>query len=71
MIAVLSKLTQEDCAKWYQYVPDAQKIINSLVSRSTKFAFELLTNVKMKNKSDLKMKEILNKECTNSVLKER
>ena len=70
MIAVLSKLAQEDRIKWYKYVPDVQKIINSLVSRSTKFAFELLTNVKMKNKSDLKIKEILNEECINFVMKE-
>ncbi|GBM59916.1 Transposon Tf2-8 polyprotein [Araneus ventricosus] len=72
LIPVLAKLSIDDPAKWFKFVPDVQRIINSTVSRSTKFTpFELVTGVKMQNKADLKIKEILDEEYMNSIIQEK
>ncbi|GBM73822.1 Pro-Pol polyprotein [Araneus ventricosus] len=72
LIPVLAKLSISDPAKWFKFVPDVQIIINSTVSRSTKFTpFELVTGVKMRNKADLKIKEIVDEEYMNSIIQEK
>ena len=72
LIPVLSKLANDDPTKWYKFVPRVQRIINSANSRSTGFTpFELLTGVKMRNKEDLKIKELLEEEYINSRNQER
>ncbi|XP_055931841.1 uncharacterized protein LOC129962124 [Argiope bruennichi] len=44
LIPVLAKLSIDDSAKWLKFVPNVQRIINSTISRSTKFTlFELMT----------------------------
>ncbi|GBO29901.1 hypothetical protein AVEN_249386-1 [Araneus ventricosus] len=71
-IPVLAKLSVDDPAKWFKFAPDVQRIINSTVSRSAKFTpFELMTGVKMRNKDDLKIKEILDEEYMNSIIQEK
>ncbi|GBM38091.1 hypothetical protein AVEN_40967-1 [Araneus ventricosus] len=72
LIPVLAKLSIDDAANWFKFVPDVQRIINSTVSRSTKFTpFELMTGVKIQNKADVKIKEILGEEYMNSIIQEK
>ncbi|GBM87451.1 hypothetical protein AVEN_9553-1 [Araneus ventricosus] len=72
LFPVLPKLSIEDPAKWFKFVPDIQRIINSTVSRSTKLTpFELMTSVKMRNRADLKIKENLDEEYMNSIIQEK
>ncbi|GBO45854.1 Pro-Pol polyprotein [Araneus ventricosus] len=72
LIPVLAKLSIDDPAKRFKFVPDVQRIMNSTVSRSTKFTpFELVTGVKMRNKAVLKIKEILDEEYMNSIIQEK
>ncbi|GBO39351.1 Pro-Pol polyprotein [Araneus ventricosus] len=72
LIPVIAKLSIDDPAKWFKFVPDVQRIINSTISRSTKFTpFVLVTGVKMRNKADLKIKEILDEEYMNSIIQEK
>ncbi|GBM13808.1 hypothetical protein AVEN_50150-1 [Araneus ventricosus] len=72
LIPVLAKLSIDDPAKWFKFVSDVQRIINSTVNRSTKCTpFELMTGVKMRNKADLKKKEILDEEYLNSIIQEK
>ncbi|GFT63507.1 hypothetical protein TNCV_869891 [Trichonephila clavipes] len=43
LIPVLTKLSLDDSTKWYKYVDRLQRILNSTISRSTKWTpFELL-----------------------------
>lgn len=66
LIPTLTKLTIEDATKWFKYVPDAQKTLNDITCRSTKFTpFELLTGVKMRSSENLALKEILVEEMFN------
>ncbi|GBN43864.1 hypothetical protein AVEN_5382-1 [Araneus ventricosus] len=72
LIPVLAKLSIDDPAKWFKFVPDVQRIMNSTVSRSTKFTpFELVTGVKMRNKADLQIKKILDEEYMNSIIQKK
>lgn len=72
LLPVLSKLAIDDPSKWFKFVPDVQRIINSTTSRSTKYTpFELLTGKKMKDKDSLRIKEILNEEYLRYVMEER
>ncbi|GFX67628.1 hypothetical protein TNCV_3933701 [Trichonephila clavipes] len=51
LIPVLTKLSLDDSTKWYKYVDRLQRILNSTISRSTKWTpFELLVGIKMCNK---------------------
>lgn len=72
LIPVLAKLSSDDPTKWYKYVSRVQRILNSTTSRSTKFSpFELLTGIKMKNKEDMKVKEMLEEEYINKINQDR
>ncbi|GFW19412.1 transposon Tf2-6 polyprotein [Trichonephila clavipes] len=54
LIPVLTKLSLDDSTKWYKYVDRLQRILNSTISRSTKWTpFELLVGIKMRNKEDI------------------
>ncbi|GFX77155.1 transposon Tf2-6 polyprotein [Trichonephila clavipes] len=60
LIPVLTKLSLDGPTKWYRHVDRLQRILNSTVSRSTKWTpFELLTGVQMRNKEDLKIRDLL------------
>lgn len=63
IIAVLSKLSIEDPTKWYKYVDELQRILNSAFHRSIATTpFELLFGVKMRNEKDLKLRQIIEQE---------
>ena len=69
LIPVLAKLSIDDPSKWFKYVASVQRIINSTTSSTTKFTpFELLTGVKMKNKDDIRIKDMLHEENLQSTL---
>ncbi|GFW54599.1 transposon Tf2-9 polyprotein [Trichonephila clavipes] len=58
LIPVLTKLSLDDSTKWYKYVDGLQRILNSTISRSTKWTpFELLVGIKMRNKEDILNKD--------------
>ena len=64
IIPVLAKLSIDDPAKWYKHVDEVQRAINSTYQRSINTTpFELLTGVKMKTTSNLRVKEIIDEEC--------
>ncbi|GBL82277.1 Pro-Pol polyprotein [Araneus ventricosus] len=57
--------------KWFKHVPTVQRVINSSISRSTKYTpFELMLGTKMKNK-DIKVNEVLHEEYLNYMMHER
>jgi len=69
---VLAKLAKDEPTKWFKYVPEVQRIMNSTISRATKYTpFELMTGMKMRNKDDLKIKEILEEENKEMIWKDR
>ncbi|GFY78096.1 transposon Tf2-9 polyprotein [Trichonephila inaurata madagascariensis] len=60
LIPVLTKLSLDDSMKWYTYVDRLQRILNSTICRSTKWTlFELLIGTKMRNKEDIRIRELL------------
>ncbi|GFY34535.1 retrovirus-related Pol polyprotein from transposon 17.6 [Trichonephila clavipes] len=60
LIPVLTKLSLDDSTKWYKYVDRLQRILNSTISRSTKWTpLELLVGIKMRNKEDILIKDLL------------
>ncbi|GFS55955.1 hypothetical protein TNCV_2564271 [Trichonephila clavipes] len=72
LIPVLTKLSLDDPTKWYRHVDRLQRILNSTVSRSTKWTpFELLTGVQMRNKEDLKIRDLLIQELQEQYLDQR
>ncbi|XP_052855076.1 uncharacterized protein LOC128263838 [Drosophila gunungcola] len=65
IISVLSKLSVDNPTKWYRHVDRVQQAINSTFSRSIDATpFEVLIGVKMRNKDDQKLQEIINNEST-------
>lgn len=72
LIPVLAKLSIDDPTQWFKFVPRLQRILNSTTTRSTKFTpFEVLTGVKMKQKEDLQIKQLLDEEHILKVFEER
>ncbi|GFW69890.1 hypothetical protein TNCV_1403431 [Trichonephila clavipes] len=72
LIPVLTKLSLDDSTKWYKYVDRLQKILNSTISRSTKWTpFELLGGIKMRNKEDILIKDLLLEEMAKELLEQR
>ncbi|GFY24302.1 retrovirus-related Pol polyprotein from transposon 17.6 [Trichonephila clavipes] len=72
LIPVLTKLSLDDSTKWYKYVDGLQRILNSTISRSTKWApFELLVGIKMRNKEDILFKDLLLEEMAKELLEQR
>ncbi|GFU30159.1 hypothetical protein TNCV_603851 [Trichonephila clavipes] len=72
LIPVLTKLSLDDSTKWYKYVVILQRILNSTISRSTKWTpFELLVGIKMRNKEDILIKDLLLEEMAKELLEQR
>ncbi|GFU97672.1 hypothetical protein TNCV_4455581 [Trichonephila clavipes] len=72
LIPVLTKLSLDDSTKWYIYVDRLQRILNSTISRSTKWTpFELLVGIKMRNKEDILIKDLLLEEIAKELLEQR
>ncbi|GFX85683.1 transposon Tf2-9 polyprotein [Trichonephila clavipes] len=72
LIPVLTKLSLDDSTKWYKYVDRLQRILNSTISRSTKWTpFELLVGIKMRNKEDILIKDLLLEEIAKELLEQR
>ncbi|GFY09459.1 pro-Pol polyprotein [Trichonephila clavipes] len=72
LIPVLTKLSLDDSTKWYKYVDRLQRILNSTISRSTKWTpFELLVGIKMRNKEDILIKDLLLEEMAKELLQQR
>ncbi|GFT30120.1 transposon Tf2-9 polyprotein [Trichonephila clavipes] len=72
LIPVLTKLSLDDSTKWYKYVDRLQRILNSTISRSTKWThFELLVGTKMRNKEDILIKDLLLEEMAKELLEQR
>ncbi|GFT66402.1 retrovirus-related Pol polyprotein from transposon gypsy [Trichonephila clavipes] len=72
LIPVLTKLSLDDSTKWYKYVDRLQRILNSTISRSTKWTpFELLVGIKMRNKEDILIKDLLLEEMAKELLAQR
>jgi len=63
IIPVLTKLSLDNPQKWYTHIDKLQRILNSTFQRSIKTTpFEVLIGVKMKNKEDLLIKELIEEE---------
>ncbi|GFW84330.1 retrovirus-related Pol polyprotein from transposon 17.6 [Trichonephila clavipes] len=72
LIPILTKLSLDDSTKWYKYVDRLQRILNSTISRSTKWTpFELLVGIKMRNKEDILIKDLLLEEMAKEFLEQR
>ncbi|GFV43999.1 hypothetical protein TNCV_3571201 [Trichonephila clavipes] len=72
LIPVLTKLSLDDSTKWYKYVDRLQRILNSTISRSTKWtSFKLLVGIKMRNKEDILIKDLLLEEIAKELLEQR
>ncbi|GFV23385.1 hypothetical protein TNCV_4780971 [Trichonephila clavipes] len=72
LIPVLTKLSLDDSTKWYKYVDRLQRILNSTICRSTKWTpFELLVGIKMRNKEDILIKDLLLEEMAKELLEQR
>ncbi|GFU62408.1 hypothetical protein TNCV_319121 [Trichonephila clavipes] len=72
LIPVLTKLSLDDSTKWYKYVDRLQRILNSTISRSTNWTpFELLVGIKMRNKEDILIKDLLLEEMAKELLEQR
>ncbi|GFW11131.1 transposon Tf2-9 polyprotein [Trichonephila clavipes] len=72
LIPVLTKLLLDDSTKWYKYVDRLQRILNSTISRSTKWTpVELLVGIKMRNKEDILIKDLLLEEIAKELLEQR
>ncbi|GFV30190.1 retrovirus-related Pol polyprotein from transposon 17.6 [Trichonephila clavipes] len=72
LIPVLTKLLLDDSTKWYKYVDRLQRILNSTISRSTNWIpFELLVGIKMRNKEDILIKDLLLEEMAKELLEQR
>ncbi|GFX66485.1 transposon Tf2-6 polyprotein [Trichonephila clavipes] len=72
LIPVLTKLSLDDSTKWYKYVDRLQRILNSIISRSTKWTpFELLVGIKMRNKEGILIKDLLLEEMAKELLEQR
>ncbi|GFV41334.1 retrovirus-related Pol polyprotein from transposon 17.6 [Trichonephila clavipes] len=68
LIPVLTKLSLDDPTKWYRHVDRLQRILNCTVSRSTKWTpFELLTGIQMRNKEDIKIRDLLMQELKSNI----
>jgi len=72
IIAILSKLSIEDPTKWYNHVGKLQRILNSTYNRSIDATpFNLLFGIKMREETDLKLREIVEREFQSQFEEER
>ncbi|XP_068148297.1 uncharacterized protein [Drosophila tropicalis] len=67
ILAVISKLSAEESSKWYKYVPQVQKALNSQVHASTKVSpFELMFGTKMCAQAGDRVLCLINEEFINN-----
>ncbi|XP_068149717.1 uncharacterized protein [Drosophila tropicalis] len=72
ILAVISKLSAEESSKWYKYVPEVQKALNSQVHASTKVSpFELMFGTKMCAQAGDRVLCLINEEFINTFNAER
>ncbi|GBM66221.1 Transposon Ty3-I Gag-Pol polyprotein [Araneus ventricosus] len=72
VIAVISKLSKDDPTKWFKFVPELQRILNSTYQRSINLTpSELLVGVKMRDKTDLKIRELIKEEIRSNFQESR
>ncbi|GFY68439.1 retrovirus-related Pol polyprotein from transposon gypsy [Trichonephila inaurata madagascariensis] len=72
LIPVLTKLSLDDSTKWYKYFDRLQRILNSTICRSTKWTpFELLIGTKMRNKEDIRIRDLLLEEIVEELQEQR
>lgn len=72
IISVLTKLSIDDPIKWYRFVEKFQSILNSTFQRSIGMTpFQLLFGVKMRNKEDINLKELIEKEFVSQFNEDR
>ncbi|GBN00585.1 Transposon Ty3-G Gag-Pol polyprotein, partial [Araneus ventricosus] len=72
VISVISKLSKDDPTKWFKFVPELQRILNSTYERSINLTpFELLVGVKMRDKTDLKLRELIEEEIRSNFQESR
>ncbi|XP_068140359.1 uncharacterized protein [Drosophila tropicalis] len=72
ILAVISKLSAEESSKWYKYVPQVQKALNSQVHASTKVSpFELMFGTKMCAQAGDRVLCLINEEFINNFNAER
>ncbi|GBO14518.1 hypothetical protein AVEN_151925-1, partial [Araneus ventricosus] len=71
-IAVISKLSKDDPTKWFKFGPELQRILNSTYQRSINLTpFELLVGVKMRDKTDIKIRELIEEEIRSNFQESR
>ncbi|GFV08441.1 transposon Tf2-6 polyprotein [Trichonephila clavipes] len=72
LIPVLTKLSLDDSTKWYKYVDRLQRILNSTISRSTKWTpFELLVGIKCVTKGRHPNQRLILEEMAKELLEQR
>lgn len=63
IIPVLTKLSMDDPTKWYRHVNKLQRVLNLTYQRSIGMTpFELMFGIKMRDKEDLILKDLIDKE---------
>ncbi|GBO43341.1 hypothetical protein AVEN_232927-1 [Araneus ventricosus] len=72
VIAVISILSKDDPTKWFKFAPELQRILNSTYQRSINLTpFELLVGVKLRDKTDLKIRELIEEEIRSNFQESR
>lgn len=72
ILSIISKLSAEDTSKWYKFVPQVQKVINSHINCSTKKSpFEIMFGTKMHTSVSDKLTDLLEQELLYEFDKER
>lgn len=72
IISIIAKLSSDDTSKWYKYVNQVQKAINSCVHSTTKYSpFEIMFGVKMNSTVSDNVLNMLQEELIADFNKER
>ena len=72
IISIFSKLSIEEPAKWYKHVDKLQRILNFTFNHSVNATpFDLLFGVKMRDETDLKLREVIEQEFRSKFEEER
>lgn len=70
--SVLTKLSRDNPMHWYKYISDVQRFINATHQRSINTTpFEIMIGIKMRNKENIRLKELLEEEKRLAVENER
>lgn len=63
IVPVINKLVLEDPSKWYRHISRVQQVLNATYHRSTNTTpFELMFGARMRDKSDLELKSLIEEE---------